>query len=609
MKSFLLMLITPALFALTLPEMVQNTLDSNPNMQREISNYKAVRYDLDRADAGYKPTLDLTGGIGMEHTEKDYDGAQPDVDEDLTRKEARIVGTENLFQGFQTKYDVIEQEGRIDASRYTSIQEANTLALRASEVYIAVLKQKALLNLQDENVKTHERIYKMIREKNAAGLGRRSDMEQTEGRLALAYVNYISQQNNYQDAMINFERIYGEMRSASLLEEPNAPALPANTLEALENLAEIYNPTMAIERANIQSRQATMEKSRSTYYPKIDAELSADWSDDVDGVKSTDQGYRAMLRLYYNLYNGGSDEALRLQNLQYITSQKESLNEQQRAVLEKLKLAWMAHQILMRQIRCLNLHANLSKQTSSSYAQEYQLGRRSLLDLLNVELEFNNARQQVATAEKDLLFTRYRILEAVGLLHYALQTNVAEKVEAPLGEELAFNVLEIEDLALYGELDEFIDINSVCSVAHPEIEHTLYVAEEEPEKEETLVVEETSTGAKLTIEHAHFAFGSAELSEATKKHIAVVAKMAEESPDKVLEVHAYTDSIGSELYNQYLSEKRAENAQKALIENGISQERIVIYGKGETNPIADNMNRDGRAKNRRIEFYLEYPKN
>jgi adhesin transport system outer membrane protein len=613
MRLLLLTLSTTlALQALTLPDMVQETLDSNPDLQKKISNYKATKYDLDRANAGYKPTVDVTAGIGLEHTEKDYDqgtGTQ-DIDKDLTRKDAKITATENLFRGFEDKYNVLEQKSRIEASRFTSIQDANALALRASEVYIAVLKQKKLLDLQHENVKTHERIYKMIREKNQAGLGRRSDMEQTEGRLALAYANYIAQQNNYQDAIVNFERVYGRIAAASMLEEPDAPALPADNYEGLLELARTYHPTLAVERANVETQQNKMEKERSAFYPRIDAELSADWSDDVGGIESQDQGYRAMLRLYYNLYNGGSDEAIRLQNLEYVTAQKQSLQDQQRAVIEKLKLAWMANQILMRQIRCLQLHADLTKQTSSSYAEEYQLGRRSLLDLLNAELEYNNARQQLRSAEKDLLFTRYRILDAIGLLHYALRTNIAEKVESELPEQLAFDIIEIDNLLLYGELEEFIDITSVCSVKYPEIEHSLYDTqeEEEPEPEEEMVVEKTATATKVTLNHAYFAFASAELSPQTKENIRSIAALAKENPAKIIEVHAHTDNMGTDQYNQLLSERRAENAKIELINNGIDEKRIETYGKGETTPIADNSNREGRRLNRRIEFYLEDPK-
>ena len=389
------------LSAVTIEEHVQTTLDTNPQMQKRISDYKSIRYDLDKAKAGYKPTVDLTGSIGPEHTERKQ--PNPDEEEELIRKEAGIVVTENLFQGFNTQSEIDEQEARIEAAQSYVMQEANTLALRSAELYLAVLTNKALLDIEHDNVKAHERIYKMIREKMEAGLGKRSDLEQTEARMALAYANYIAQQNNYQDALVNFERVNGTLLSADDMVMPEAPALPGETLEDMALLAMKYNPTLEVERHNIATQIAKQEKEKNGFYPRLDAELSADYKNNIDGIENDDRAYRAMLRLYYNLYNGGRDEATRLQNQELIAGQKNALSEQERAVAEKLKLAWMSYQYYTHRIRCLELHAMLSDRTTESYAEEYHLGRRGLIHLLNVEIEANDAHKEVIKARNDLL--------------------------------------------------------------------------------------------------------------------------------------------------------------------------------------------------------------
>ena len=271
----------------------------------------------------------------------------------------------------------------------------------------------------------------MTREKISAGLGRRSDLEQTESRMALAYSNYIAQQNNYQDSMINSERLYGQIVPASSMQTPERFALPADSLEKLLKLALEHNPTLQIERSNIETQTAKHSKEKSSFYPTLDAELSADYKNNIDGFENDDRAYRAMLRLYYNLYNGGSDEATRLQNLEIVSGQKVSYNEQERAVIEKMKLAWMSYQYYDSRIRCLELHAKLSKKTAASYTEEYHLGRRSLLDLLNVELEASDARKEIINARKELLYAYYRILEAVGIIPYAFGTNAYDAVDMP----------------------------------------------------------------------------------------------------------------------------------------------------------------------------------
>jgi OOP family OmpA-OmpF porin len=75
-----------------------------------------------------------------------------------------------------------------------------------------------------------------------------------------------------------------------------------------------------------------------------------------------------------------------------------------------------------------------------------------------------------------------------------------------------------------------------------------------------------------------------------------------ENRDKGVELEGHTDSIGTEQYNQGLSERRAASVRDYLQKKGVDSGRITSRGFGESKPIADNKTRDGRAKNRRVEI-------
>jgi outer membrane protein, adhesin transport system len=624
-KTSKILLSIPVIFSLslnaaTLTSVVQETLNDNPNIQRYLSDYKVVSQELDASYSGYKPKLDLRAGVGYEQTKREGDGIAL-IENDLMRQEAEAVLSQNIFEGFNTQSDIEEKESRVNGSKYLALQEANVLALRTSEVYLEVLYQKQLLKLLDKNVKTHERIYKMIRQKTESGLGRRSDVEQTEGRLALAYSNYITQLNNYQDAMINFERVYGQSLAGSDLEIPTLPALPAASLSELESLATEYSPTLLLESANIDASKASYEKSKSNYYPRIDAELSGQWNENVSGLEGENNSYKGMLRASYNLYNGGSDESLRLSALQKITSFKESYNEQERAVFEKLKLAFLSEEIVRYKIRCLELHAELSKKTAESYSKEFQLGRRNLLDLLNVELEHNSAQQEVIAAFNNQRLARYRIYEALGLLPYILDSEITSELNIEEPEDVNQEVTELKSLTLKGELDQFIDLNAICTRVYEPIAQEVPEPEEvmeEPEVEESepviaavvakdisALMEAEGNDKHVVMDSVFFEYKSIELAPQAKEHLVFVADYLKSQPHMELIIYGHSDSIGSQNYNKDLSLRRAKSVEKEMIKLGIDTNHIKSIGMGEVQPIADNTTAEGREKNRRIEFELK----
>jgi len=105
----------------------------------------------------------------------------------------------------------------------------------------------------------------------------------------------------------------------------------------------------------------------------------------------------------------------------------------------------------------------------------------------------------------------------------------------------------------------------------------------------------------VCIEGTNFEFDSAKLRSREIKKLDEVVTFAEKYQDAQLESSGHTCSIGTEAYNQKLSERRAESVKAYLVKKGIAAQRIVTVGYGESKPMADNKTRDGRELNRRVE--------
>lgn len=108
----------------------------------------------------------------------------------------------------------------------------------------------------------------------------------------------------------------------------------------------------------------------------------------------------------------------------------------------------------------------------------------------------------------------------------------------------------------------------------------------------------------LTLHNVHFEFDKANLLPDSRQLLGRVAKSLMDQPDVRIEVGGHTDALGSDAYNQELSERRAAAVRSFLISSGVPAENVVSAGYGESRPIAENTTEDGRARNRRVEIQL-----
>lgn len=122
-----------------------------------------------------------------------------------------------------------------------------------------------------------------------------------------------------------------------------------------------------------------------------------------------------------------------------------------------------------------------------------------------------------------------------------------------------------------------------------------------------LQARQTDRGLVLTLGDVLFDTGKATLEPGASSTIDRLAAFLEKSPDRSVAIEGHTDSVGTEAYNQQLSEERANAVKAALVAKGIPAERVTTLGKGEDEPVASNANAAGRQQNRRVEIIVSNP--
>ena len=124
----------------------------------------------------------------------------------------------------------------------------------------------------------------------------------------------------------------------------------------------------------------------------------------------------AMLRMRYNLYRGGSDAARKRATALNVNEARDVRDRSLRQLEETVQLAWAAYQVTNAQLPLLERQVEAALATRDAYAKQFNIGQRTLLDLLNSENEVFQARQSVVSTRADNLFAQYRLLEAMGEL-------------------------------------------------------------------------------------------------------------------------------------------------------------------------------------------------
>lgn len=586
-----------AVNAQTLPEPMvaaaRKAIVSNPEVQARWHNFTGAQAERDVARAGYKPSVDLTTGAGREWT-KDPLPAGGKVEDEYSRQSGQLMLTQMLFDGFYTKNEVARL-GYAELVRYYELQEAaENIALEAVRAYSDVARYSELVEEAKRNYVEHKLTSQQIEERSTAGVSRRVDLEQATGRLALAESNLLTEISNLHDVSARYQRIMGELPSATLPPVPEGTKLngvPASMTEAMQKGLP-GSPTINAAYENVRSAKVNIESQKAGYWPRLDFRVRESWGRNIDGVRGNSKDTVAEVLLNYNLYRGGADKAREKQAVEFQFQARDLQEKACRDVRQTLAIAYNDVTKLREQLGYLDQHRLSTEKAREAYRQQFDIGQRTLLDLLDTQNEYFEASRAYINARYNEVQAQARTLASMGKLTAAL--GVARPDQPTLQD--------------VGQDRSDLPPEELCPFETPAlqvVDKAKAVADAPVRNRQAAVPAVAPVPAKPTkmtfSSDALFDFDKATLKpEGQAKLDELVSKLKGVNLDVAIAV-GHTDGIGTDEYNQSLSLKRADSVKAYLVSKGIPADQIKTEGKGESQPIADNKTKEGRAKNRRVE--------
>lgn len=428
---------------LTLKEMVEKTITSNPEVQARYHKFLEAGFEQEVARGNFLPDASIVSTFRkQEEVIKLNNGtATPRMNNELVLRQM-------IFDGFATSNDV-KRLGHASRVRYYELQSAmQNITLEFVRAYLDTLRFRDLSQFAKDNYIVHKQLFDRIEERVNAGVARKVDLEQATGRLALAESNLLTEMTNLHDVSARMVRLYGELPPETL-EMPTftKAGVEPTTAEALK-LAYYQNPDLLATIEDIQSKEREIKFNEARYMPRLDLQARKNLGTSSDGANSLASADLLEITMNVNLFNGFSDQNLIKQTAEKLNNSRDLRDKVCVDTRQVVTIAFNDIHQLAEQRTYRDRHVISIENAREAYRKQFDIGQRTLLDLLDTENEYFQAKRSLANTEYDMQIAYARV--------YAGQGDLLNKIGASRG-----NVPEYSR-------EDYADAENVCVAVTPE---------------------------------------------------------------------------------------------------------------------------------------------
>ncbi|WP_298018340.1 TolC family outer membrane protein [uncultured Castellaniella sp.] len=421
---------------ISLQQAVESAVLNNPEIGAQFQNFQSSLEGQKVGRGRLLPEVNLQGWTGREYR----GSSEASGSTDWTRTGYSLSLRQLLFDGFSTINDVRQLGFEKLADYYTLKATVDDMAQQATQAYLDVQRYREQVRLAEQNYKLHTDILKQISERSDSGVGRGVDEVQAQARVALAQTNLMTASGNLNDVTQRYQRIIGKVPADTMAEVPDVEKdLPKDPTDFIPSVR--VNPSVLAKQALVQAAERGNASAKGRFSPTLElrAATGRDRSDPPYINDSSVQSSNVQLMASFNLFRGGADSARVRQTAAQTYAARDVRDYTCRNVQQELSIAWNNVVRLRLQMPFLQQHERDISQVRVAYLQQFKIGQRTLLDLLDTENELFDARQALTNGAFDLrvaefrwLSLSHRVLPALGLGDpYQEQPDEAGKLQFP----------------------------------------------------------------------------------------------------------------------------------------------------------------------------------
>lgn len=614
---------------------------TNPEVQARWNGFKAANNAQDMARAGFLPQLDVNASVGKEsRTSPTADYGRYGI------KGTEVTLNQMLFDGMFTPSEVKRLGYAKLTSYYELVEMSETTAMEAVRAYIDVARYRELVDAATQNFVEHKQSAQQVEQRASAGVGRGADVEQANGRLALAESSLLTELTSLHDASARYLRVVGEKPPANLpsLPEPFKLGKMPTSTDALLQEGLPGSPTLNAALENARTYKQAVATRQAAFMPRIDFNAYQQRDKNLSGVTGNTELTGMKLVLNDNLYRGNADVARKRQAQDQQAQARELQEKACRDVRQSLTIAYSDMRRLDEQQRYMDLHRLATEKSREAYRQQFDIGQRTLLDVLDSQSEYFeasrsyiNARHNQAAAQARTLAGMGQLVSALGVTRSDVPTAEAagqERGRTEMAELCPFEVTEVDTVeAIKARFVTPVAVKAPGSyvVLIPSPDGSIgRVTVQGKQGEQTLSQSGQAApldgGAAFDVNKQkmqqdfgpaiaaqpplpeqfvlYFVRGGTQL---TKESKAIVPKMLARAKErKALEVWlvGHTDTVGNPKRNEALGLQRAQTIAKQFRKLGLKDSALTVESFGERSPLVSTPDETDEPRNRRGEVTL-----
>jgi len=404
----------------TLDGALVQAYQNNPSLNSQRASVRATDEGVPQALAGYRPKMTISGSIGSQYWDTTTKSATlgqtyTQLSGNLAPSTYGATLTQTLYNGFQTPNRTRQAESQVQAARETLRTTEQTVLLNAVTAYMNLLRDGAILDLQRRNVEVLQEQLRQTRDRFNVGEVTRTDVAQSESRLAAGRSQVLSAEATYKASVATYRQVIGVEPGKLAPGSPVDRFSPATQPGAIA-VGTATHPLVTTAQYNVDAALLQVKVAEGALYPTLSLQGNVQQSNDAGLLQTKTFNAAAIAQLSVPIYQGGAEYSLIRQAKETLGQRRLDLDTARDQVRQTVVQSWGQLEAAKANIEATQAQVQASEIALNGVREEARVGQRTTLDVLNAQQELVNARVALVSAQRDRVVASFTLLAAVGRL-------------------------------------------------------------------------------------------------------------------------------------------------------------------------------------------------